>query len=338
MKTLGNSIGRHALVLLCLVLGLHTRAADAKEPLHFSLATPSELRQIGIALDLAWLDESKRVPLKPGDEQPFPNRCFGGMVTVSDALLNQFRSQGFSLASLCIGLASSQMAFDPETGNPLTRVQVKFARDADTKGPEENFKKGGIPNDGPSNLIALLTEIPPCLAKGAPYLDCTMKYSWETGEPLSESDREAFAHGGQAMRDYVKLLLAKRQFTRACSCNDLQVASAEEDSVLKMKPGVACRVDKVPSCPGPEPWSHSPGGLYFEFQATGAGPDEAFLKRLGLSEPPAWGMQNEFVEISPDLPYGFAHTLRTPEGDQGAAKAKREPALKPPRTATRATK
>lgn len=338
MKALWMSLGRQLLALLCVALALHTPAAVAKAPLPFEPASPSELRQIGIALDLEWLDQSKRVRMKPGDELPFPNRCFGGMVTVSDELLNQFRAQGFSLTSLCIGLAASNMAFDPETGNPLTRIEVTFAKEPAEQRPEENFKKGGLPNYGGSNVIRLLTEVPPCLAKGAAYIDCVMKYNWEDGSKLTEAETQGFANQGQAVRDFVKLLLSKRQFTRACSCNDLRVGSDADGSVLELQPGISCRVDKAPNCPGPVPWSHSPGGLFYEFRASGAGPDEAFLKRLGLSSPPDWGLSNEFLDISPDLPYGFAHTIRTPEGDEGAAKSKKSGPLKQPKPATRATK
>ncbi|MDU0960460.1 MAG: hypothetical protein E7A86_35690, partial [Bradyrhizobium sp.] len=107
----------------------------------------------------------------------FPNSCAvagNANLSVSNELLQHFRSRGFSLESLCLGL-SSQVHYDPETGKQL---------------PLANLVELG--QRGRETVIPL--NLPDCFRHAVAHLDCDSKYdTWEFVRLEPRDDPRSFA-------------------------------------------------------------------------------------------------------------------------------------------------
>lgn len=107
----------------------------------------------------------------------FPNSCAvagNANLSVSNELLQHFRSRGFSLESLCLGL-SSQVHYDPETGKQL---------------PLANLVELG--QRGRETVIPL--NLPDCFRHAVAHLDCDSKYdTWEFVRLEPRDDPRPFA-------------------------------------------------------------------------------------------------------------------------------------------------
>jgi hypothetical protein len=68
-------------------------------------------------------------------------------------MLHYFNARGFSLATLCLALITTDAIYNPENGVPIPGVWV-----ADT--------------------IRVLLNVPDCFKNGTPLLDCHVRYHW----------------------------------------------------------------------------------------------------------------------------------------------------------------
>lgn len=308
MPPIATPICRSLRALVFVGVSLHAGASSAEESLSVLLSL-AELRALGIALDLSAIEPKQRPRLPPGADRPFPHRCFG-MVSVSNELLAQMQAQGFSLATLCIGLDSSHVGFHPETGAPLTSVRVYYQKF------EDNF-----PGDS-RGLLELLIQIPQCFARGNPYGDCAMRYDWMAGIKREKDEVSDFAKRSRQIAELMKLAKAKGAFQRDCSCSDFRAPDADDDNGPELRAEGSCKAISAPSCPRPiSRWS-SPGSLVYDFQSWRLGSDEKLARRLGLGANASqsdWGLLNEYFEVSPDLPNGYAYRVMTPEGETAKA-------------------
>ena len=214
------------------------------------MVSMAQLRTLGIALDLSAIAPAMRVKVPPGADRPFPNRCFG-MVTVSDELLRQMQAQGFSLATLCIGLDSPHVAFHPETGAPLTSIRVRY---------------GKREKDGPDKILELLIQVPRCFARGDPYGDCKMRYGWMEGERHQKDEVDYFARSGKRIAELMRLMNAKGAFQRECSCTDFRVPDTDFDLGPEPREGIICKATKEPACPRPLSRFSTPGSMVYDMR------------------------------------------------------------------------
>jgi hypothetical protein len=102
--------------------------------------TASELRAAGIAI-------------QPAGAAPLPNSCAAAgapELSVSDEMLAAFKSRGFSVLSLCIGLVSYSR-FDPQTGKPMPIAEIAG--------------HGEIP-----------LNLPNCFHRAMPFSDCRFQF------------------------------------------------------------------------------------------------------------------------------------------------------------------
>jgi hypothetical protein len=113
--------------------------------------TGQQLRSLGIALRSAGV-------------QPLPNSCAPAGSTglsVSNEMLTAFRARGFTIESLCLGLASD-FHFDPDSGKPMPFASL------------------------PESLVPL--NLPNCFRRAVPFLDCN--WSWEHFWGVKNDERE----------------------------------------------------------------------------------------------------------------------------------------------------
>lgn len=244
--------------------------------------TAQDFREIGLAV------------LNPDGDLGFANKCHG-LLTVSDKLLAQFTARGFSLTTLCLGLASYHWQYHPETGKPLTVAM------ADTIGP-------------------LLLDIPNCFKNGTPYLDCTFNVDPDgnhDGPKINSAERRAWwAARGQWIDGMMKKLLASGKYQRACTCADFE-NSTETVYTGKKTPRSAplfgvrvaayCYVEALPPCASVISSGAVRSGFLFSDM------DASVLGQLGFYDSYK-ELLNEQFEISPTLPRGYAHRVATPEG------------------------
>jgi hypothetical protein len=163
-----GNMRRLASTTICLTLGwlaiqVSLDCANAQEQKVTRIRlTVGELRAHGLAV-------SRRA-------QPFPNSCQSSgntSLSVSDDLLANFKSKGFTLESVCLAF-SSHMRFDPETGRQLP---LAFLAE--------------IP-DGSANEFPL--NVPLCYRNGVSGLECDAKFDTWWGSRL---DRRALAENRQ---------------------------------------------------------------------------------------------------------------------------------------------
>jgi hypothetical protein len=142
-------------------------AAQGQYPLVFD--SVNELKRYGLALvGIGSREKSSH----------FRTRCYyygdgGWDISISEALLSVYKSQGFSRRSACLALVSG-IRFNPETGERLATyiiVNRKMLR------PKYN-EPGAASEELPLSL-------PSCFNRGLPYSDCAWNYDPKTGRKLA---------------------------------------------------------------------------------------------------------------------------------------------------------
>jgi hypothetical protein len=155
----------------------------------------------------------QRYGIARGHAQAFPNKCYGD-VSISDEFLDRFRSNGFSLESLCLAITSPWVQYNIETGRPLT-VTKEF-----------------------------LVEVPKCFKNGAPFLDCRVGFDHATGLKLTDQAQQEVRARAVAVDAAVRRLIAGGRYANQCSCEDMRWDRRQ----IKFSPGASCRVDAAPAC------------------------------------------------------------------------------------------
>lgn len=160
-------------MLACLVsLGSTPPSLAQDEPkVPLISMTGQQLRSVGIALRSAGV-------------QPLPNSCAPAGSTglsVSNEMLAAFRARGFTLESLCLGLASS-FRFDPDSGKPMPFASL----------PDKSLVPLNLPN---------------CFRRAVPFLDCNWSREHFWGVKRDERERAELRSVGQTIdataRDHI---------------------------------------------------------------------------------------------------------------------------------------
>jgi hypothetical protein len=158
-----------------LVAGLCATNAVAQSQYPLVFDSVNELKRYGLAL--TGIGSSK-------ESDHFRNRCYfygdgGWYISISDALLNIYKAQGFSRRSACLALVSG-IRFNPETGKRLA-TYVLVDREMLKRplfGEEDNFDTGTASDELPLSL-------PKCFSRGLPYSDCAWNYDPMSGKKLA---------------------------------------------------------------------------------------------------------------------------------------------------------
>jgi hypothetical protein len=140
-------------ILDCLFGSIPPGLAQEERKVPLISMTAQQLRSEGIALQSA-------------GAQPLPNSCAPAGSTglsVSNEMLAAFQARGFTLESLCLGLASD-FRFDPNSGKPMPFASL----------PDKSLVPLNLPN---------------CFGRAVPFLDCN--WSWEHfgGSKIDEREK-----------------------------------------------------------------------------------------------------------------------------------------------------
>jgi len=258
--------------------------------IHPALAEPEV--KYPIALKSSELLREAGLSRNEDDLEPLKNWCYyygegGWKLTVSDALLESYKSRGFSLHSLCLGLVS-QRKFDPEMGTRLPTV-IFFDEPGLT-----TALKGRNPRSMNADELEQLSEeftseelaltVPDCFKNGTPYSDCSWRFDVDSGKRLDEAATLRYKALGQ-------------KFERAM---------ANENAIDAICDG-RTRTDCIKEIDGEMPYInalHPESGLL----------DFSYLKdeRLGadkLSQDDCDSSNGSFVDISEAFPKGFGYAL-----------------------------
>jgi len=152
-------------------------------PLHRAKAEEQKITRIQMTLDEL---TAQGIAVRGTKARPFPNSCQSSgnaKLSVSNRLLEHFKSRGFTLESLCLGL-SSNVRFDPETGRQLPLAFV----------PEIGKDRFG---DQEFRL-----NLPSCFRNAVSDLECDYKFDSWWGNRLDRRDltsRREFSQQFDAM-------------------------------------------------------------------------------------------------------------------------------------------
>ena len=158
-----------------MVLAVTSASAQSQYPL--VLTSASKLKELGIAV---------------GYSVSLPNRCYhygegGDSVSISDALLNFYKLQGFSLRSACMALVSG-IKFNPETGKRLATFILADPKLFKNGRPDPKYWSHGSPTELGEITDELPLSLPTCFGRGLPYTDCEWRYDPMTGKEISAAD------------------------------------------------------------------------------------------------------------------------------------------------------
>jgi len=161
-------------------------AAQTPNPLVFD--SPSQLKQYGIGFRGIGTDDVKI---------HFPTRCYhygdgGWDISISDALLNEYKSQGFSRRSACMALVSG-IRFNPENGKRLTTYIII----------DRTLFENGQPTDSGSLSGELPLSLPSCFKDALPYSDCAWSFDPMSGKKLSAQQTAKFKAIGQRIEKFL---------------------------------------------------------------------------------------------------------------------------------------
>jgi len=160
--------------------------------------SPSQLRDGGLAV--SW---SSQV-------EPLANRCYyygdgSYLISTSDEFYRRFKSRGFSLQAMCLGLIS-QTRYDPETGRRLPTyilVDAKLLKGGNVNGP------GAVSDEMPLDL-------PDCFKNANPYSDCQFRFGRISGKPLTTDVTDVYRALGatiaEAMQQKIRSIGGKEVF------------------------------------------------------------------------------------------------------------------------------
>ena len=270
-------IGTFSLSAFAIMTPTSVHPAEVKYPI--ALTSSALLRVAGLSRD-------------EDDVEPLKNWCYyygggGWKLTVSDTLLETYKSRGFSLHSLCLGLVS-QRKFDPETGTRLPTV-IFF----DEPGLRAALKGRNPRSMDPGKLEQLSEEfaseelpliVPDCFKNGTPYSDCTWRFNVESGARVDELETLRIKSLGQKV----------------------ERAMANENAINVICGGHA-RPDCIRETKGDFPYETAldPESWLLDFSAL---KDE----KLGLdqlSQDDCDSSNGSFIDISDALPKGFGYAL-----------------------------
>lgn len=151
-----------------------------------------QLRTLGIAL--GW------------EATHFQNKCYnygdGGYLTsISNEFLARFKSRGFTVESVCLGLVS-QTRYDPETGRRLPTYII-----ADEQEVTRQLREHGELSEG-SITEEMPLDLPGCFRNGTPYNDCVFRFGRKTGKVLTAAETATYAELGAALDKWTRAIIA----------------------------------------------------------------------------------------------------------------------------------
>jgi hypothetical protein len=192
-------IDRFIGALAIVIVAATGAAAQTKYPLVIS--SESKLKQLGM-----WL----------GYMSQLPNRCYhygdgGNSISLSDALLAFYQSQGFSRRSACMALISG-IRFNPETGARLATfvwVDPKLFKNGR---PDPRYWTQGMPTDVGDISDELPLSLPRCFARGLPLSDCNWRYHVLSGKRMSAADIAKHAEAGRKAEQFLSSARARQRF------------------------------------------------------------------------------------------------------------------------------
>jgi hypothetical protein len=148
---------------------------------------------------------------------PMPNRCYhygdgGNFISLSNALLAFYQSQGFSRRSACLALISG-IRFNPETGQRLATYIWADPKLFKNGRPDPKYWWWGatipggppdiyLPTDPEDISDELPISLPRCFARGLPFSDCTWRYDVLSGKRISAADTARYAEVGRRVERY----------------------------------------------------------------------------------------------------------------------------------------
>lgn len=274
------------------------------------IVSAEQMRDIGIAVRIAnpkaYLAsiEAKVSPSminKAGfgeNSPPFPNRCFiwstygGGVeLTLSDELLESYKKRGFVLDSVCLGMYSFWVRFDPDNGRPLRSVRP-------------SLKIGGKNH----TVAYILLDIPNCFSKGTPLKDCSHAYD-ELRGTRETNDHVKFRRAQAAgFEKIMNALIRKGYYSKVCTCGDFL-----EDKDVNGRPAIAnCRPDPAPQCEKKWRGGLDPGGWVHPVPYL---PSDVAQKLVGFESEYFWLLGMFKIIVSPRLPRGYGNTWYIPGGE-----------------------
>jgi hypothetical protein len=170
-------------------------SAQARYPMVFD--SVAKLKKIGIALPLPGLAEGS---------DAFPTRCYyygdgGWDISISDELLAEYKTQGFSRRSACMALVSG-IRFNPENGKRLATYIIL---------DRKQFKNGKPIDDGAMS-DELPLSLPRCFNRGLPYADCAWSYDPMTGKTLSAAQTQKIKTIGAQIDKFLSDPETRRKF------------------------------------------------------------------------------------------------------------------------------
>lgn len=135
----------------------------------------------------------------------FPNKCFAGInrtISISNELFARFKSRGFTVESMCLGLLS-QTRYDPETGRRLpTYIYV----DTDQLARSLREDPAGLGADAVDEEAPL--DLPDCFKNGTPYIDCVFRFGRLTGKALTPAETATYAKLGAGIDKWANAQIA----------------------------------------------------------------------------------------------------------------------------------
>lgn len=186
--TISIWIAKIATPLILVTSAVTAASAQYHYPLVFD--SPDKLKPLGIVL-LLGADEAAKA-------KHYPTRCYyygdgGWDISISNSLLEYYRSLGFSRRSACMALVSG-IRFNPETGQRLATYILL--------NPQEF--ENGQPNGPDSVSDELPLSLPRCFSRGLPYADCKWKYNPRTGKQLSAAEVAAIKAIGDHVQEFLE--------------------------------------------------------------------------------------------------------------------------------------
>jgi hypothetical protein len=170
-------------VVLAAVLMIESTSAQPSSRIEFPVVFTSydQLAQYGLAM----LKNSSKPP--PSFHYCYDYGAGGDLIAISHERLIRYRTGGYTLNSLCLGLIS-ESKFDPETGERLPTFIVS------TK---------GITQEHP-------LELPSCYQRALPFSDCTFNFDRLTGKRLTVDEKSKVREIGRGIDDAMVAAIKER--------------------------------------------------------------------------------------------------------------------------------
>jgi hypothetical protein len=190
-----------SIIVGCYLVATSLAAAELGEQGRYPLVfdSPNQLKHYGIGFRGIGTDDVNI---------HFPTRCYyygdgGWDISISNALLSTYKSQGFSRRSACMALVSG-VRFNPENGKRLATYGL-----IDRK----LFTPDGQPADAGSASAELPLSLPNCFKRGLPYSDCVWNFDPKSGMKLSAEQTAKFKAIGQRIEKFISDPKTKAAFS-----------------------------------------------------------------------------------------------------------------------------